>query len=151
MSDAERIADLIRVGSDSALLQHAQHEAARKLLKFDGEIYPADGCAITLSCELQAAGVAIPDTFQALTMVALLEKRGWKKVAVGDPLRPGDVGTTCYGGVAHHGVDHVYLVLRPVNANENVIADNQRHAPHLRSVSGHPDGKSPTRMFLRAV
>ena len=150
MSDAERIPELIQGASDPAAILTAQHAAARKLLAFDGEIYPSDGCAITLSTFLQTAGVTIPNTFQALALVNLLEKRGWQKIPVGQQ-KAGDVGTTVYGGVPHHGVDHVYLVLRVIGVNENVIADNQRPVPHLRSVSGHPDGKSPTRFYLRAT
>ena len=36
----------------------------------------------------------------------------------------GDIGSTC-GPEPHHGTDHIYLVLKPVNADEMLIADNQ--------------------------
>lgn len=149
MSDADCIPALISYASDSNRLAEAQHEAAAKLLRDEHLRYPMDGCAITLSCLLQAVGVAVPDTYLALGMVDLLESRGWQKVPLGEQ-KAGDVGTTCYGGVRHPGVDHVYLVLREMNEDENTVADNQARVPHFRSVSGHPDGKSPTRMFLRA-
>lgn len=138
---------LIAIGSDKNQLQNAQHAAARKLLKFDGEIYPSDGCAITLSTLLQEAGIEVPDTYQAIVLGRLLEKIGWTRVPIGQQ-KVGDVGSTC-GPTPHHGVDHIYLVLRPVNADEMVIADNQRTEPHFRWASGK-GGKSPTKFFLRA-
>lgn len=141
------LATMIAIGSDKDRLQNAQHVAARKLLKFDGEIYPSDGCAITLSVLLQQAGIAIPDTFQAIALGNLLKKLGWQVIPVGQQ-QAGDVGSTC-GAHAQHGVDHVYLVLRSVNADEMVIADNQRPEAHFRWASGK-GGKSPTRFFLRA-
>jgi hypothetical protein len=122
--------------------------AAQKILAFDGEIYPHDGCAITLSTLLEQADVSITDTFQALALVDLLIKRGWQKIPLGSQI-PGDVGTTVYGGVAHHGTDHVFLVLRIMGDDEMVIADNQASTAHFRYVSGK-GGKTPTRFFLRA-
>lgn len=65
MSDSECIPKLMAIGSDSNQLQTAQHVAAKKLLDFDGETYPSDGCAITLSVLLQEAGIAVPDTYHA--------------------------------------------------------------------------------------
>lgn len=138
---------MIAIGSDKDRLQNAQHVAARKLLKFDGEVYPADGCAITLSVLLQEAGIAVPDTFQAIVLGSLLKKLGWQVILVGQQ-QGGDVGSTC-GAHAQHGVDHIYLVLRKVNTDEMVIADNQRPEAHFRWASGK-GGKSPTRFFLRA-
>jgi hypothetical protein len=79
-------------------------------------------------------------------MCNLLLSRGWSKIPVGAH-RTGDVGSTC-GAVAHHGTDHVYVVLRNLNADEMVVADNQEPAPHFRYASGA--GKSPTTYFLRA-
>jgi len=91
MTDRDNIATLIKIASDTNGLQSAEHEAAQKLLKFDGEVYPADGCAITQSCLLQAAGIAIEDTFQALAFGNMLEKRGWQRIAVGQQ-QAGDIG-----------------------------------------------------------
>lgn len=147
MSDLDHIAALIKLAGDPQALLNAEHAAAHKLLHFDGEVYPSDGCAITQSCLLQAAGIAVPDTYQALAFGILLEKRGWQRIAVGDQ-KAGDIGSTCKSA-PDHGSDHVYLVLRPVNADEMVIADNQSHAPHFRFASGH-GGKTPTTHFLRA-
>jgi hypothetical protein len=121
------------------------------LLKFDGEKFPADSCAITQSELLNMAGASdLPFTFQALAYVnLLLGKRGWQKIAVGEQ-KAGDIGTTVFGGVPHHGIDHVYLVLQVLNPFENLIADNQARAPHFRYTDGR-DGRSPTTMFLRAA
>lgn len=137
----------VAIGSDRDKLQNVQHAAAKKLLKYDGEIYPHDGCAITLSVLLQEAGLDVPDTYQAIALGALLKTKGWQVIAVGKQ-QAGDVGSTC-GPVAHHGTDHIYLVLRAVNADEMLIADNQATQPHARWASGQ-GGKSPTTFFLRA-
>ena len=140
------IADAIRIGSDSDSLLAIEHSAARKLLKYDGEQYPHDGCAITLSTLLQEAGFDIPDTYQALALGDVLQQHSWVKVPVGRQ-RAGDVGSTC-GPMAHHGTDHIYLVLKSLETDEMVIADNQSHAPHFRWASGK-GGKTPTKFFLR--
>jgi hypothetical protein len=75
-------------------------------------------------------------------------KRCWKRVAVGQQ-QNGDVGSTC-GPTPDHGSDHIYLVLKVLNADEMVIADNQEPAPHFRYASGK-GGKTPTKYFLRAT
>jgi predicted chitinase/pimeloyl-ACP methyl ester carboxylesterase len=145
-NDVIKIPSLLRIASDSSQLQDAQAKAAKRLLTYDGEQYPSDGCAITLSVLLQEAGIDVPDTFQAIVLGRLLIKRGWTQIPLGSQAA-GDVGSTC-GQTPHHGTDHIYLVLRPVNADEMVIADNQATEPHFRFVSGQ--GKSPTTFFLRA-
>jgi hypothetical protein len=73
--------------------------------------------------------------------------RGWTKISVGQQ-QAGDVGSTC-GEVPHHGTDHIYLVLRTLNVDEMVVADNQEPTPHFRFASGN--GKSPTTYFLRPL
>src|SRR5215469_11475072 len=62
MSDADQLPGLIKLASDPGQLQNAQQIAAQRLLDFDGEVYPQDGCAITLSVLLQDAGIDVPDT-----------------------------------------------------------------------------------------
>jgi kumamolisin len=145
-NDGSKIANLLRVASDPTQLQAAQATAAKRLLTYDGEQYPSDGCAITLSVLLQESGINVPDTFQAIVLGRLLAKRGWKQIPLGSQAA-GDIGSTCFQ-TPHHGTDHIYLVLRPVNADEMVIADNQATEPHFRFASGK--GKSPTQFFLRA-
>jgi len=46
------------------------------------------------------------------------------------------------------GADHIYLVVKRVDDDEMVIADNQDSVPHRRFASGK--GKTPTDYFLRA-
>ena len=117
MSDAESIPTLTNIASDRDQLIAAQHVAAKRLLDFDGEIYPADGCEITLSVLLQEAGIAVPDTYQAITLGNLLKsKRNWQPVAVGEQ-KAGDVGSTC-GSKPNHGYDHIYVVLKVLNSDE---------------------------------
>lgn len=149
MSDSDCIPKLMAIGSDSNQLQTAQHVAAKKLLDFDGETYPSDGCAITLSVLLQEAGIAVPDTYLAITLGNTLRtQRNWQVIPLGQQ-QPGDVGSTC-GVTANHGSDHIYLVLKVLNFDEMVIADNQALAPHFRYASGL-GGKTPTKFFLRAA
>jgi hypothetical protein len=147
MGDAPRIPALVKLASNADQLVAAQHIAAKRLLDFDGEIFPSDGCAITLSVLLQEAEIEVKDTFQALALGNVLKAREWTVVPLGDQ-KVGDVGSTC-GPVAHHGQDHIYLVLRVLNADEMVIADNQQPKPHFRFASGK-GGKTPTKFFLRA-
>lgn len=149
MSDRQYIGRLIELGSSTASLDENEARAGEALAAFDGEHYPSDGCAITQSELFRSAGIEIPLTFQALAFVNMLRRRGWVEVKRGQQ-RPGDIGTTVYGGVPHHGIDHVYLVLKVMNPLENLIADNQARSPHFRRVDGR-DGRSPTTMFLRAV
>jgi hypothetical protein len=147
-SDGQCIPALSKLASDPNQLVAAQHVAARRLLDYDGEIYPSDGCAITLSVLLQEAGIAVADTYLAIKLGQILkDNRGWQFIPVGQQ-QPGDVGSTC-GSVPHHGTDHIYFVLTLVNSDEMVVADNQAEAPHFRWASGK-GGKSPTTFFLRA-
>ncbi|MBW0002731.1 MAG: DUF1906 domain-containing protein [Hyphomicrobiales bacterium] len=139
------ISKLLAIASNPETLQAAQAVAAQRLLIYDGEKYPHDGCAITLSVLLQQAGIDVPDTYMALDICRLLKSRGWNTFPVGEQQR-GDIGSTC-GTVARHGTDHVYVVLRDLNTDEMVVADNQEPAPHFRFASGQ--GKSPTTYFLR--
>lgn len=150
MSDRDHVPQLLQEASNAALLQSGQMRAAQLLLAYDGEVFPQDGCAITLSVLLQAAGIAVPNTFTAISLGRLLnEQRGWKTIATGQQ-QAGDIGSTC-GATAHHGTDHIYLVLKVINPDEMLVADNQAAHVHSRSVTGVPDSKSPTRFFLRAV
>lgn len=147
-SDADHIARLLEIASNTSELVAMQHIAAKKLLEFDGEVYPSDGCAITLSVLLQQAGIGVPDIFKAIDLGNRLKTRGWQVIPVGEQ-RVGDVGSTCRSQ-AHHGQDHIYLVLKVLNEDEMVIADNQAPAPHFRYASGK-GGKTPTQYFLRAT
>lgn len=148
MGDGQFIPGLVQRASDVNQLVAAQHVAADRLLKFDGEVYPSDGCAITLSVLLQDSGILVNDTFQALALGNLLRsKRNWAVIPVGEQ-KEGDVGSTC-GTEPHHGFDHIYLVLKVLNPDEMVIADNQEPKPHFRFASG-TGGRTPTKFFLRA-
>jgi hypothetical protein len=142
-----RLTFLDKLAFDPSRLMAAQHITAARLLPYDGEVYPQDGGTITLSVLLQIAGIAVPETYQAIALGRLVkDKRGWQVITVGDQ-QLGDVGSTC-GDEPHHGTDHIYLVLKVLNTDEMVIADNQASEPHFRFASGH--SKSPTTFFLRA-
>jgi Lipase (class 3) len=144
--DGQAISNLVAIASNPQALQAAQATAAQRLLAYDGEKYPQDGCAVTLSVLLQQSGINVPDTYMAIDMCRLLQTRGWRRIAL-EEQQKGDVGTTC-GEVPNHGTDHVYVVLRSLNPDEMVVADNQEPVPHFRFASGK--GKSPTTYFLRA-
>src|SRR5712691_3926180 len=134
MSDGQCIPALVKLASDRDQLLAAQHTAAKRLLDYDGETYPSDGCAITLSVLLQESGIAVADTYQAIVLGNTLKsKRNWQVIPVGQQ-KEGDVGSTC-GPKPHHGTDHIYLVLKILNQDEMVIADNQQPAPHFRFAS----------------
>lgn len=149
MTDAQCIPQLLKIASDPSQLVALQHVAAKRLLDYDGETYPSDGCAITLSVLLQESGIAVSDTYQAIVLGNTLKsKRNWTVVPVGEQ-KEGDVGSTC-GTKPNHGYDHIYLVLKVLNFDEMVIADNQQPAPHFRFASGK-GGKTPTKFFLRAA
>lgn len=144
--DGPFIPTLVSIASDTNKLVAMQHVAARKLLDYDGEVYPSDGCAITLSVLLQNAGINVQDTLLAIELGHVLKSRSWQVIPVGEQ-RAGDVGSTC-GTVPHHSRDHIYLVLKVLNSDEMVVADNQEASPHFRFASGK--GRTPTRFFLRA-
>jgi len=72
MSDRDCIPALLNIASDPDRLLE-QHVAAQRLLDFDGETFPSDGCAITLSVLLQEAGIAVNDTYQAIVLGNLLK------------------------------------------------------------------------------
>jgi hypothetical protein len=130
MADFQDAQKLIAFASDPTRLQAIQSTAAAKLLAFDQEIYPTDGCAITLSLMLQAVGIDVADTYMAFDLAKTVkDDRGWTRVDVGSQA-PGDIGTTC-GQAPMHGTDHIYFVL------------------NFRWASGQ--GKSPTQYFLRAA
>lgn len=149
MSDKDHIKTLLEQGTNAALLQISQMKAAQLLLAYDGE-YPRDGCAITLSVLMQAAGIDVPNTYTAIELGRRLrDKRGRKVIAPGNQ-QPGDVGSTC-GEEPNHGVDHIDLLVKNLGPDEMLVADNQRSYAHTRSVSGVPDDKSKTLFFLRAV
>jgi hypothetical protein len=81
--DGGAISNLLAIASNPKMLQAAQAVAAQRLLVYDGEKYPQDGCAITLSVLLQEAGVDVADTYMAIDICGVLQSRGWTKIAVG--------------------------------------------------------------------
>src|SRR3712207_1344615 len=145
MSDASRVADLIREGSTREGLQAARREAARVLAN-----YPRNGCAVHLSALLRQSGIDVPMTRGAGKLARRIAERGWQRVVVGQQ-QPGDVGVTYDNDPTPRGADHIYLVIEARGPDEMLIADNQRRsdAPHTRFASGR--GKTPTEYFLRAV
>jgi len=148
-NDGPCIQKLLNIAIDNAKLKDVQARAAHKLFVYDGEKYPANGCAITLSILLQDAGIAVKDIYRAIDLTNILrDNRGWKLIKVGDQ-QPGDIGTTC-GTKPNHGYDHIYLVVKRVDADKMIIADNQDTVVHERYASGNQK-KTPTKYFLRAA
>jgi hypothetical protein len=146
--DKDCIEKLIQLGSNVITLDSAQKRAAEDLLAYDGEVYPHDGCAITLSILLRDAAIDMPLKYQAITLGQYLrDTRKWEVIPVSQQ-RAGDIGSTC-GTKANHGSDHIYLVLKKLNDDEMLICDNQSTHAHFRYVSGQ--GKTPTKFFLRAT
>jgi len=147
-SDKERVQTLLQLAGAVPTLDSAQTRAAADLLAYDGEVYPHDGCAITLSILLRDAGIDVPLIYQAIELGRHLRNvRKWKVIPVGQQVA-GDMGSTC-DTQPRHGFDHIYLVLKKLNDDEMLIADNQSTQPHFRFASGQ--GQTPTRFFLRAT
>jgi hypothetical protein len=145
--DRDRIAGLLAQAVDPDRLCAAQALAARRLLSPEGDVFPADGCAMTLSLLMRAVGFEVPELCWAIDVPATLLARGWIEVLPGSQ-RAGDIGSTCREE-KHHGEDHVFLVVRCVNQDEMIVVDNQAAYPHFRWASGQ-GGKTPTAMFYRA-
>ncbi|MBB6370442.1 hypothetical protein [Chryseobacterium shigense] len=152
-NDSQHINDLVHIASNPAnnfkSLKDIQNRAAKKLLVYDGDKYPTNGCAITLSLILQDAGIPVKDIYMAIELTNILrKKRNWGVIPNGSQ-QSGDIGTTC-GTIPNHGYDHIYLVVERKGNDEMVIVDNQKNEPHTRFASGK-GGKTPTKYFLRAV
>jgi hypothetical protein len=77
MGDSQYIPALSKMASNADQLLAAQHVAAKRLLDYDGETYPSDGCAITLSVLLQDSGISVKDTYLAIDLGNVLKKRNW--------------------------------------------------------------------------
>lgn len=157
MSDADFIPKLVEIAGSVGSLDEAEATAATLINAMEHrKYYPSNSCAITQYALFEKAGIKLGEPiYLALSFVDTLEKRGWTKILPSDirsgkvELQPGDIGTTCYGGIRHPGIDHVYLVVKPISEDENLIADNQSRKPHFRFIDG-TGGKSPTQLFLRA-
>lgn len=148
LSDKEKIRKVLDIANTPARYENVQAVAAIELFKLAHEQWPHDGCALNLANLLQAGGIAVPDMTQALALGNYLrDNRKWEVISVGEQ-QPGDVGSTC-GPVAHHGYDHIYLVLERIDNDKMRIADNQEPTPHERLASGN--GRTPTTFFLRPV
>ncbi|MBA7847293.1 hypothetical protein HV213_13820 [Klebsiella sp. RHBSTW-00484] len=146
LSDKEKIIEVMNIARTPSRYDKVQEIAAIELFKLAHEHWPHDGCALNLSNLLQEGDIAVPDIMQALALGNYLhDHRQWTTIPVGQQ-QPGDVGSTC-GPTAHHGYDHIYLVLERIDDDKMIIADNQKPVPHERFASGK--GRTPTKFFLR--
>ena len=143
MADLDQITQLITLASSDEDLAVAQHNAKKAWKKF-----PHNGCAANLSALLQMAGIDVPMILGAGHLAEGLKDRGWKEVSVGDQ-EPGDVGVTFDNEPSIPGADHIYLVVRVIDDDEMLIADNRESTIHTRFASGR--GRTPTEYFLRAT
>jgi hypothetical protein len=149
--DKDHIAKLIEIGSSPKDLAEAQRIAAKALAAAGQPPFPHNGCAATLSALLQLSGINVPMTLGAGKLTHILggqiNSRHWDHIPVGDQ-QAGDVGVCFDNDPKVPGADHIYLVVKRVDADEMVIADNQLATTHRRFASGK--GKTPTEYFLRA-
>ncbi|QNP40513.1 hypothetical protein [Lysobacter solisilvae (ex Woo and Kim 2020)] len=149
--DGDHVPELIRLGGSSAGLAQAQGIAAQAMAAAGLPAFPKNACAANLSALLQLAGLDFPMTFGAGKLAYMLggkfDSRRWVHVRAGDQIE-GDVGVTYDNDTSIPGSDHIYLVVKRVDTDRMVIADNQATQPHERFVSGK--GKTPTEYFLRA-
>lgn len=152
--DEQAIAALMNPDGDFAhlreILTTARKEASAYLGVDDTVESIPSGCATVLSILLQRSGINIPIESGAGKLARLLESRtgqgrGWNRIAVGYQ-KPGDVGVT-FDLTSPPGADHIFLVVRPIDASTALVADNQRRELHPRSLLGGP--KTPTAYLLR--
>jgi hypothetical protein len=145
--DKDCIAQLIALGSNTTSIQHIQDLAAKEMQKAGLGYTLHNACAATLSEFLIASGIGVPVTLGAGNLARRLkDDRKWIPVDVGNQ-QAGDVAVT-KDLTAPAGADHVFLVVKRVDADEMVIADNQDPGPHQRFASGRH--KTPVEYFLRA-
>ena len=145
--DKDCIPQLIALGSNTTSIQHIQDLAAKEMQKAGLGYTLHNACAATLSEFLIASGIGVPVTLGAGNLARRLkEDRQWTPVDVGKQ-QAGDVAVT-KDLTAPAGADHIFLVVKRVDADEMVIADNQDPGPHQRFASGHH--KTPVQYFLRA-
>jgi len=146
--DGDHIQQLIANGSSASSLAQAQETAAAALPSF-----PHNGCAANLSALLIQSDIPVPMTLGAQALANVLKGRGWDRIDIGNQA-PGDVGVTL-DETPPPGADHIYLVIKPIDNDEMVIADNQETTPHNRCASGkratgEDHGTTATEYFLRA-
>lgn len=147
-ADKSCVETVLKLASNVSTLDDAQLRAGRKLLAYDGGSIsarrlcrrPVDFAARWWD---QRAGYLSSDH----AWKELRDKRNWQTIPVGQH-QAGDSGST-RGDQPDHGRDHIYVVLKKVDDDEMLIADNQQSQPHSRFVSGQ--GRTPTKFFLRAT
>lgn len=144
--DVALVPRLIEIASDPERCQEIRASAFQAMARIYGKPTSHNACACTLSMFLRAAGIAVDVEYGAGNLARILERqRQWTRVRVGQQ-QPGDVGVT-QDRISPAGADHIYLVVRRIDGDRMLIADNQqRMAPHPRSASG----QTPTEYFLRA-
>ena len=141
--DKDHIGKLVQEGSTQAGVQAAQR-LAKKLMQDNG-YGPTlhNACAATLSEFMSSARIDVPLTLGAGKLADRIRARGWNQIGVGDQ-QAGDVA------VAKNNV-HIFLVVRAIDGDTMIIADNQAPGPHRRKASGDPGlNHSPVAYFLRA-
>lgn len=142
--DKRNIKDIIDI------LHSAQKSMqARQLAKKAWAQFPHNGCAAYVSAVLALASVDVPMTLSAGQLATRLKKdRKWQVIKVGSQAA-GDVGVCFDADKKIAGSDHVYFVVKVIDADKMLISDNQSDSPHERFASGK--GKTPTEYFLRAT
>jgi len=154
--DANRVAKLVANGSSRVILAAAKY--------FGGEIVTGtptgqtNTCAATLSCLLDVSGVFVGIEPGAPELAQILEKdHAWTRIAVGDPIKNGDVGVFVYSDRPEdRNLHHIYLVIDATNQASPLVADNQGNGAHHRPIRGGPmpgvgNDASPTNYLLRAT
>jgi hypothetical protein len=141
--DKDHIAKLVSLGSTFAGVKAAQERAAQ-IMEQNGYGYTlTNACAATLSEFMNLAGINVPITLRVTNLARRVAARGWDIVAKGHQ-HPGDVA------IAENDV-HIFLVVKTIDQDEMIIADNQAPGPHKRRVRGDPSlHHSPVSYFLRA-
>lgn len=141
--DKDHIPQLIQLGSTATGVQAAQARAKQDMADNGYGATLHNACAATLSEFLKMSNINVPITLGAGNLARRIKNRGWDMIDVGYQTA-GDVA------VAENNV-HIFFVVKTVDHDEMIIADNQAPGPHYRKASGDPDlNHSPVAYFLRA-
>jgi muramidase (phage lysozyme) len=147
--DAERVTKLVENASDPNWCEKVRERGRKAMIRIYGRETSKNACAATLCCFLNAGGIDVPMEYGAGKLARYLEKtRDWTRVKVGDQ-RAGDVAVCYDKDKRTPGADHIFLVVKRIDQDEMLIADNQTDfSPHTRFASGRR--QTAVEYFLRA-
>jgi hypothetical protein len=119
--DKDQVAEMVRKGSTAAGVVQIQTLAKADMQKAHYGFTLHNACAATLSEFMISSLINVPVTLGVTDLARRIAARGWVRINVGDQ-QAGDVA------VAESDV-HIFLVLKAIDRDMMLIADNQRPYP----------------------